>query len=150
MSPGPGMEAGAHAKEEIDVPHPLRGRLRREAQPPVEMFFRWLLIIPHLIVAYLYGIAFLVTVVIAWFALVFTARYPKGLYEFNAGVVRFFTRFNGYRRPVTDQFPSFGTAPDEIYPVPRAGRPAPGSATTGSRSASARSWRSLCRRARRR
>jgi Domain of unknown function (DUF4389) len=88
-----------------------------EKRNRLSTFFRWLLIIPHTIVAYLYGIAFLVTVVIAWFALLFTARYPQGLYEFNAGVLRFFTRFNGYRWLVTDQFPSFGTAPDDNYPV---------------------------------
>ena len=51
-------------------------------------FFRIILAIPWLIVAYIYEIAAFFTVVIAWFALLFTGRYPEGLYNLNAGFVR--------------------------------------------------------------
>jgi uncharacterized membrane protein len=79
--------------------------------------FRFILIIPHAIVAVLYGIAGFFTVIAAWFALVFTARYPQGLYEFNTGVVRFLTRFQAYVYLLTDRYPSFGTEHDPNYPV---------------------------------
>ena len=88
-----------------------------ERRSRLRTFFRWLLIIPHLIVAYVFGIAAVFSVLIAWFVLVFTARYPRGLYDFNSGMLRFFTRFNGYRWLVTDAFPPFGIAPDDNYPV---------------------------------
>jgi hypothetical protein len=55
-----------------------------ERRSRLTTFFRLLLVIPHLIVLYLWGIVAGIAVVIAWFALLFTARYPRGLYMFVA------------------------------------------------------------------
>ena len=70
-------------------------------------FFRILLVIPLEIVALVYGIGALLAVVAAWFVLLFTGRWPAGLYEFVGGVLRFTMRLHAY---------TF-LAPDDSYPV---------------------------------
>ena len=57
-----------------------------EKRSRLTTFFRLLLAIPHLIVLYFYGLAAGVVVIVAWFALLFTGRYPQGMYDFVAGV----------------------------------------------------------------
>jgi uncharacterized protein DUF4389 len=83
----------------------------------VTTFFRLILAIPWLIVAYIYAIAAAVTHLIAWFAVVILGRYPEGLYNFNSGMVRFFSRVYAFAYLQTDQFPPFGISPDPTYPV---------------------------------
>jgi hypothetical protein len=80
-------------------------------------FFRLILAIPLAIWLYLYALAATVVVVIAWFAIVFTAGYPQGLYEFVAGYVRYITRFTGYTALLCDPYPSFGGSDDQTYPI---------------------------------
>jgi uncharacterized protein DUF4389 len=87
-------------------------------------FFRYIVAIPWLIVAALYGFAASIAVLIAWFALVFTARYPEGLYNFVAGYVRFNTRVNAFIYLATDEWPPFNGDTNESYPV-RVGVPPP-------------------------
>jgi hypothetical protein len=80
-------------------------------------FFRLILAIPWIIVAYVYEIAALVVAVIAWFSLVILGRYPHWAYDFNAGVLRYFTRTFAWIALQTDKFPPFGIGPDPTYPV---------------------------------
>jgi Domain of unknown function (DUF4389) len=80
-------------------------------------FFRLILAIPWIIVAYIYEIAAFVVVVIAWFALVILGRYPQWAYDFNAGAVRYFTRVFAWLYLQTDRFPPFGIGTDPTYPV---------------------------------
>jgi Domain of unknown function (DUF4389) len=80
-------------------------------------FFRLILAIPVAIVLYVYAIIAFFAVLIAWFAIVFTARYPKGLYDFLAGYLRFLTRVTAYTALLCDPYPAFSGAPDESYPV---------------------------------
>lgn len=80
-------------------------------------FFRWLLAIPHAIVWFFYGIAAGIGVIIAWFALLFTGRYPEGLYGFVRGFVRFNARFYAYIYLLSDQFPPFSGSLESSYPV---------------------------------
>jgi hypothetical protein len=87
-------------------------------------FFRYILAIPWEIVAYLYGIAASIVAVIAWFAIVFTGRYPEGLYNFNAGYLRMSSRTNAFYNLLTDEFPPFGGEEAPDYPV-RIGVPPP-------------------------
>lgn len=88
-----------------------------ERRSRLTTFFRYLLALPHFLLAMFYGFAAFCCVVAAWFAIVLTGRYPAGLYSFNAGAVRYFTRINGYLWLATDSYPPFsgGEAPD--YPV---------------------------------
>ncbi|MET0604737.1 MAG: DUF4389 domain-containing protein [Baekduia sp.] len=73
---------------------------------------KWLLAIPHYIVlAFLY-LGVLVAVVIAWFAILFTGRYPRGLYDYVVGVGRWHLRVVAYAFAlVTDEYPPFRLAP---------------------------------------
>jgi len=80
-------------------------------------FFRLILAIPLAIWLYVYGIVALIAIVIAWFAIVITGSYPRGLYEFTAGFTRFLARFTAYAALLCDPYPSFGGSDDPAYPV---------------------------------
>jgi hypothetical protein len=80
-------------------------------------FFRPLLAIPWLIVAYVYLIAAFFTHIFAWVSLVILGRYPQWLYNFNSGVVRYLVRFYAWAYMQTDAWPPFGLAGDPSYPI---------------------------------
>jgi hypothetical protein len=81
--------------------------------------FKWLLAIPHYIILYFLGIAFFLVSIFAWFAILFTARYPRSLFDFSVGVLRWEWRvsFYGYSALGTDKYPPFGFQPDPNYPA---------------------------------
>jgi hypothetical protein len=73
---------------------------------------KWFLAIPHYIVLIFLGLAAIVCVIIAWFAILFTGRYPKGLFDFVVGVMRWGNRVSAYAFVlVTDQYPPFRLSP---------------------------------------
>jgi hypothetical protein len=73
---------------------------------------KWLLALPHYILLVFLWLAALVAVVIAWFAILFTGRYPRGLFDFVLGVLRWSNRVIGYAFVlVTDQYPPFRLSP---------------------------------------
>jgi hypothetical protein len=73
---------------------------------------KWLLAIPHYVVLVFLWIAAIVSVMIAWFAILFTGRYPRGLFDFVLGVGRWTNRVSGYAfLLVTDEYPPFRLAP---------------------------------------
>jgi hypothetical protein len=73
---------------------------------------KWFLAIPHYIVLIFLGLAAIVCVIIAWFAILFTGRYPRGLFDFIVGVMRWANRVTAYAFVlVTDQYPPFRLSP---------------------------------------
>lgn len=92
-------------------------KFEEEGRSRLITFFRMIVVIPWQIVAFFYGIAALIGVVIAWFAILFTAKYPPGLYDFVAGFVRFNARINSFYYLLTDEWPPFNGEPDDAYPV---------------------------------
>jgi hypothetical protein len=72
---------------------------------------KWFLAIPHYIVLVVLAIAAVVAIVIAWFAILFTGRYPRGLFEFVVGVGRWALRVQAYAfLLITDRYPPFTMA----------------------------------------
>jgi Domain of unknown function (DUF4389) len=72
------------------------------------IFVKWLLAIPHYIVLVFLAIAATVVVIIAFFAILFTGRYPRGMFDFNVGVFRWYQRVYAYSYLLfTDRYPPF-------------------------------------------
>jgi hypothetical protein len=96
-----------HQAVHLEIPYPDAQRLSRWL--PV---VKWLLAIPHYIVLVFLDIGVIVAVVVAWFAILFTGRYPRGLFDFVEGVYRWHNRVIGYALIlVTDQYPPFSLQP---------------------------------------
>jgi hypothetical protein len=73
---------------------------------------KWFLAIPHYIVLIFLGLAAIVCVIIAWFAILFTGRYPRELFDFVVGVMRWGNRVSAYAFVlVTDRYPPFRLSP---------------------------------------
>jgi hypothetical protein len=73
---------------------------------------KWLLAIPHYFVLFFLYIGAFFSVIYAWFAILFTGSYPRGVFEFNEGVIRWHNRVIGYALIlVTDKYPPFRLAP---------------------------------------
>jgi hypothetical protein len=88
----------------IEIPYPDVPKDLNRWLPLV----KWFLAIPHYIILVFLAIAAIVCVVIAWFAILFTSRYPRGLFDFVVGVSRWALRVAAYAFLLTtDQYPLF-------------------------------------------
>ena len=73
---------------------------------------KWFLAIPHYIVLFFLYVGLVVLVIIAWFAILFTGRYPRGIFDYAEGVIRWHNRVVGYAFIlVTDEYPPFRLRP---------------------------------------
>jgi hypothetical protein len=97
-----------HQAVALDFPYPDAKQSLNRWLPLV----KWLLAIPHYIVLFFLTIGAIVAVIIAWFAILFTGRYPRGLFDYVLGVLRWGNRVTGYAFVlVTDQYPPFRLGP---------------------------------------
>jgi hypothetical protein len=99
---------------QLDLPYPDPKRDLNRWLPLV----KWLLAIPHYIVLFFLYVATIVVVILAWFAILFTGRYPRGMFEFVEGVIRWHNRVVGYAFIlVTDRYPPFSLSQSEPSPT---------------------------------
>jgi hypothetical protein len=96
----------------------LKGDLSR---PPGNALWlvKWLLLVPHFIILVFLWIAFVFVTIIAFFAILFTGKYPRSLFDFNVGVLRWSWRvgFYGYQALATDEYPPFSLKSEGEYPA---------------------------------
>jgi hypothetical protein len=93
-----------HQAVRLDFEYPdARGGLNRWLP-----LVKWFLAIPHYVVLFFLYIGLILAVIVAWFAILFTGRYPRGLFDFVEGVFRWHNRVVGYAYIlVTDEYPPF-------------------------------------------
>ena len=104
--------------ESKSYPVTLRGEL---SIPPGRWLWliKWLLIVPHLFILCFLTFAACILTIIAFFAILFTGKYPKSIFDFNVGVMRWTWRvsFYSYNALGTDKYPPFSLSPDPNYPA---------------------------------
>jgi Domain of unknown function (DUF4389) len=102
-----------HQWVRLDFPYPDVQRDLNRWLPLV----KWFLAIPHYIVLFFLYLATIVVVIGAWFAILFTGRYPRGIFDFVEGVIRWHNRVVGYAFIlVTDHYPPFSLGQQETAP----------------------------------
>jgi hypothetical protein len=92
----------------LDFPYPDVDRELSRGLPVI----KWLLAIPHYIVLIVLTIAAIIAAIFAWFAILFTGRYPRSLFDFIEGVFRWHNRVAAYAfLLITDRYPPFSLQP---------------------------------------
>jgi hypothetical protein len=96
-----------HQSVRLEIPYPDAPRLNRWLP-----LVKWLLAIPHVIVLFFLEIGALFVVIAAWFAILFTGRFPRGMFDYLVGVGRWYNRVVAYALVLaTDQYPPFQLRP---------------------------------------
>jgi hypothetical protein len=96
-----------HQGVRLEIPYPDATRLNRWLP-----LVKWLLAIPHLVVLFFLEIAAFFVVIAAWFAILFTGRFPRGLFDYLVGVGRWYNRVVAYALVLTtDEYPPFQLRP---------------------------------------
>ena len=107
---GPPAAPGSGYPAQLEIDYPQNGIARWR------VFFQGWLAIPHFFALFFVAFAAYFAFVGVWFSIVFTKKYPPGLFNFITGVLRWSSRVSGYVYLMTEQYPPFSTA-DEPYPI---------------------------------
>ncbi|WP_459549641.1 DUF4389 domain-containing protein [Nocardia sp. X0981] len=97
-------------------------RVRGDLDPALSRWLwivKWILAVPHYIILFFLHIGYAVVTVIAFFAILFTGRYPRALFDYSVGVIRWTWRvgFYAWSPAGTDKYPPFSLASDDTYPA---------------------------------
>jgi hypothetical protein len=86
-------------------------------QSRLTVFFRILMVIPHMIALMFVYIAMEIVTLIAWIVILVTGSYPAGMYKFAVGALRWSARVSGYMFLLTGTYPPFSLDDDSSYPI---------------------------------
>jgi Domain of unknown function (DUF4389) len=123
--PGPpseGPPSPPPGAQQFDLPAPVDYPARVEIDYPSELnrwlpLVKWLLVIPHLIALFFVGIGAGFVLIWAFFAVLFTGRWPRGAFDYVEGTFRWAYRVVVYLHLMVDPYPPFSLADDPNYPV---------------------------------
>ena len=116
--PPPAEPEVTTAAPDPDADHPLRLIVTDDLnRSRLTVFFRILLVIPHIIWLTLWTIATFFVVIVAWFAALIKGRLPDGMHSFLASYLRYSTRLSAYWNLLANPYPPFSGSTDVTYPV---------------------------------
>jgi hypothetical protein len=100
-------DAGKYPPVTYEVDYPVKlSRLLNNIP-----YLKSILLIPHIVILVFLIIGYLVVVFIAWWAILFTGKYPRGLFDYAVGLSRWSARVNAYSAMLTDKYPPFSMKP---------------------------------------
>src|SRR5436190_16933372 len=116
--PPPPPPPGAGPPPLAPLDYPLHADMERQAEYSRFMpLIKWLILIPHYIALVFLGIGALVVIFISFFAVLFTRRYPRGMFNYVVGVHRWAWRVQAYLYLMVDRYPPFTLDEDPGYPA---------------------------------